>query len=172
MSNSIISHVPWKTASKTHTFYIQLYLFHTLDPRWSNWWGGGGRPPWRCQPWLSAAAALDSLPVAAKHTAAARKADLSSRLADWLLNSSLRKHPSDSPFLLGEDLEGKSSWKQYPPNRGTFTALHMQIPIKYKLKASLVAQMVKKKSACNSGDPGSIPGSGRSPGEGNGNTLQ
>ena len=29
-----------------------------------------------------------------------------------------------------------------------------------------------KKSACNVGDPGSIPGSGRSPGEGNGNPLQ
>ena len=27
-------------------------------------------------------------------------------------------------------------------------------------------------SACNKGDPGSIPGSGRSPGEGNGNPLQ
>ena len=27
-------------------------------------------------------------------------------------------------------------------------------------------------SACNSGDPGSIPGSGRSPGGGNGNPLQ
>ena len=27
-------------------------------------------------------------------------------------------------------------------------------------------------SACNAGDPGSIPGSGRSPGEGNGNPLQ
>ena len=27
-------------------------------------------------------------------------------------------------------------------------------------------------SACNVGDPGSIPGSGRSPGEGNGNPLQ
>ena len=26
--------------------------------------------------------------------------------------------------------------------------------------------------ACNAGDPGSIPGSGRSPGEGNGNPLQ
>ena len=26
-------------------------------------------------------------------------------------------------------------------------------------------------SACNAGDPGSIPGSGRSPGEGNGNPL-
>ena len=36
---------------------------------------------------------------------------------------------------------------------------------------SLVAQMVKA-SACNVGDPGSIPGSGRSPGEGNGNPLQ
>ena len=27
-------------------------------------------------------------------------------------------------------------------------------------------------SACNAGDPGSIPGLGRSPGEGNGNPLQ
>ena len=29
-----------------------------------------------------------------------------------------------------------------------------------------------KESACSAGDPGSIPGSGRSPGEGNGNPLQ
>jgi len=29
-----------------------------------------------------------------------------------------------------------------------------------------------KPSAYNAGDPGSIPGSGRSPGEGNGNPLQ
>ena len=29
-----------------------------------------------------------------------------------------------------------------------------------------------KASACNTGDLGSIPGSGRSPGEGNGNPLQ
>ena len=29
-----------------------------------------------------------------------------------------------------------------------------------------------KESACNAGDPGSIPGSIRSPGEGNGNPLQ
>ena len=50
--------------------------------------------------------------------------------------------------------------------------------------ASLVAQMVKclrcgrpgglsgKESACSAGDAGLIPGSGRSPGEGNGNPLQ
>ena len=37
--------------------------------------------------------------------------------------------------------------------------------------ASLVAQMVKA-FAYNAGDPGLIPGSGRSPGEGNGNPLQ
>ena len=40
--------------------------------------------------------------------------------------------------------------------------------------ASLVAQRLKqeKVKASNAGNPGSIPGSGRSPGEGNGNTLQ
>ena len=31
---------------------------------------------------------------------------------------------------------------------------------------------VGKESACNAGDPGSIPELGRSPGEGNGNPLQ
>ena len=35
-----------------------------------------------------------------------------------------------------------------------------------------MAQEVKKEFACNVGDLGSIPGSGRSPGEGNGNPLQ
>ena len=38
------------------------------------------------------------------------------------------------------------------------------------LWASLLAQMVG--SAYNAGDPGSIPGSGRSPEEGKGNLLQ
>ena len=37
--------------------------------------------------------------------------------------------------------------------------------------ASLVAQLVKNLTA-NAGDMGSIPGSGRFPGEGNGNPLQ
>ena len=36
--------------------------------------------------------------------------------------------------------------------------------------ASLVAQTVE--SACSVGDPGSIPGSRRTPGEGNGNSFQ
>ena len=38
--------------------------------------------------------------------------------------------------------------------------------------AFLVAQTVKNLSACSAGDPGSIPMSGRSPAEGNGNPLQ
>ena len=38
-------------------------------------------------------------------------------------------------------------------------------------QASFIAQC-SKESACNAGDPDSIPGSGRSPGEGNGNPLQ
>ena len=43
---------------------------------------------------------------------------------------------------------------------------------KYKYKASLMAQLVKKKSACSVGDLGSIPGLGRSAGGGHGNPLQ
>ena len=35
-----------------------------------------------------------------------------------------------------------------------------------------MAQRVRKASACNTGDLGLIPESGRSPGEGNGNPLQ
>jgi len=35
-----------------------------------------------------------------------------------------------------------------------------------------VCSSVAKESACSAEDPGSIPGLGRSPGEGNGNPLQ
>ena len=37
---------------------------------------------------------------------------------------------------------------------------------------SFPCSSVSKESACSAGDPGSIPGLGRSPGEGNGNPLQ
>ena len=37
---------------------------------------------------------------------------------------------------------------------------------------AVAARSVGKESACNAGDPGSIPGSGRCPGEGNGYPLQ
>ena len=40
------------------------------------------------------------------------------------------------------------------------------------LVAGLPSGSVGQESACSAGDPGSIPGSGRFPGEGNGNPLQ
>ena len=40
------------------------------------------------------------------------------------------------------------------------------------LEGGFPCSSVGKESACNAGDPGLIPGSGRSPGEGNGNPLQ
>ena len=43
--------------------------------------------------------------------------------------------------------------------------------VKLYIKASLLSS-VGKESAYNAGDPGSIPRSGRYPGEGNGNPLQ
>ena len=42
----------------------------------------------------------------------------------------------------------------------------------FLLKMDFLGGSDGKEPACNSGDPGSIPGSGRSPGEGNGNPLQ
>ena len=41
-----------------------------------------------------------------------------------------------------------------------------------KEKLNFMSQLVKNPSACNAGDPGSIPESGRSPGEGTGYPLQ
>ena len=43
---------------------------------------------------------------------------------------------------------------------------------KNTINSSLNCSSVRKASACNAEDPGSMPGSGRSPGEGNGNPLQ
>ena len=40
------------------------------------------------------------------------------------------------------------------------------------LQLGFPGRSVSKESACNAGDPGLIPGSGRSPGEGNGYPLQ
>ena len=47
---------------------------------------------------------------------------------------------------------------------------HMVCHMATAKRASLVAQLVK--TACNAGDPGSVPGLGRSPGEGNCYPLQ
>ena len=50
--------------------------------------------------------------------------------------------------------------------------MELQRPNKSKTNSYFPGGLEGKASACNAGDPGSIPGSGRSPGEGNGNPLQ
>ena len=44
--------------------------------------------------------------------------------------------------------------------------------LKKSVSAGFPGDSDGKESACNAGDPGSIPGSGRSPGEGNGYPIQ
>ena len=66
------------------------------------------------------------------------------------------------------------------PGKSTGVGCHrlLQLPrTNFISRASLVAQLVKnpptmQESACHVGNLGPIPGSGRSPGEGNGNPLQ
>ena len=59
-----------------------------------------------------------------------------------------------------EDLH--NSVNQYFPNEKMYVVIELGFPGGSEVKAS----------ASNVGDPGLIPGSGRSPGEGNGNPLQ
>ena len=47
-----------------------------------------------------------------------------------------------------------------------------EYPSRFNLSLGFLGGSDGKESACNAGDPSSIPGSGRSPGEGNGNSLQ
>ena len=56
---------------------------------------------------------------------------------------------------------------------GQFTHfLHFQyLLVSLENVVSVLLSSVGKESACNTGDPGSIPGLGRSLGEGNGNPL-
>ena len=51
------------------------------------------------------------------------------------------------------------------------TILSLQLISPFFQKAGFSGDSDHKEYACNAGDPGSIPGSGRSPWEGNGNPL-
>ena len=57
-------------------------------------------------------------------------------------------------------------------NTSAIYILLLWIPSSYGIIRGFPGSSEVKVSACNVGDPGSIPGSGRSPGEGNGNPLQ
>ena len=59
-------------------------------------------------------------------------------------------------------LPGESPWTEEP---GGLQSKQLQ-------RVGFLASLAGKESACNAGDPSSIPGSGRSPGEGIGYSLQ
>ena len=63
-------------------------------------------------------------------------------------------------------------WDCDPPLVYTCSLLLPSLFFSLNVDQGLSCSSVGKESACNAGDLGSIPGSGRSPGEGNGNPLQ
>ena len=65
-------------------------------------------------------------------------------------------------------------WFDFLSVQGTLKSLLQDHSSKASIlqHSTFVMGSVSKESACNAGDLGSIPGSGRSPGEGNGNPLQ
>ena len=72
---------------------------------------------------------------------------------------------------LNSKLKLKSSWNAYCSCRGTIY-IYMFVCVYIYIYMGFPHSSIGKESACNAGDPGSIPGSGRSPGEENGNPLQ
>ena len=85
------------------------------------------------------------------------------------LNQKKAENPNRSVINIENELVTKNIPSQKTP-RNSF--LHLPILLNIILQLMLPSSSVSKSSACNAGDPGLIPGSGRSPGEGNGNPLQ
>ena len=89
-----------------------------------------------------------------------------------------------SLFRFSRNILQKSRWNFWPTSREIERCLLLGRKILTNLDSILKSRDITlpagdfhggsngKASACNVGDPGSIPGSGRSPGEGNGNPLQ
>ena len=79
-----------------------------------------------------------------------------------------KQHSWLSPVCIGQaqgeekHIKGGAKALCLCPPPGCAVYFGMPFPVDSEVKAS----------ACNAGDPGSIPGLGRSPGEGNGNPLQ
>ena len=65
-----------------------------------------------------------------------------------------------------------STKKHTSPFYNLPSCFHSILGLSLKSAFSIFISSVSKESACNAGDPGLIPGLGRSPGEGNGNPLQ
>ena len=80
------------------------------------------------------------------------------------------KKPYRAIYVFYEHLHG---WKLPMPG-GVFRGLRFELSVQgwFQYRLGFPGGSGGKASACNVGHPGLIPGSGRSPGEGNGNPLQ
>ena len=76
-----------------------------------------------------------------------------------------------SPTLQADSLPAEPPRKPRKTGMGSLSLLQ-RIFLTQELNQGFPGGSEGKASACNVGDPGSIPGWGRSPGEGNGNPLQ
>ena len=65
-----------------------------------------------------------------------------------------------------------SNVRQHPKGRFSIMLFYFCLIRRYYYSLDFPCSSVDKESACSAGDWGSIPGSGRPPGEGNGNPLQ
>ena len=92
---------------------------------------------------------------------------------DWTTN--VRERSQEGTVLLSAETEkavGELAGRDI--NKPTFGCVEFEILIRSpstNIKHA-IGGSDGKESACYAGDPGSIPGSGRSPGEGNGDPLQ
>ena len=97
------------------------------------------------------------------------------RLDPWVRKIPWRRKWQPTPvFLPGEShgwrsLVGYSPWGHKESDRTEVTE-HILWNMGYA--GIFPGGSISKETACNAGDPGSTPGSRRSPGEGNGNLLQ
>ena len=83
---------------------------------------------------------------------------------------------SSIEFFIESNRKPEIYWKDIKSHTKSLGVLKVILGKQLELRATIHYDISGgsdgKESACSTGDPGSIPGSGRSPGEGNGNPLQ
>ena len=91
----------------------------------------------------------------------------------WLKTCLQCRRPRFNPSV--EKIPWRRSWQPtlvFLPGESPWTEEPGGLLSKQLQRVGFLASLAGKESACNAGDPSSIPGSGRSPGEGIGYSLQ
>ena len=99
---------------------------------------------------------------------------VSERLLLWSSQTTLPSPESKHLLLIKRKLDAGEITQDLDPGSLHLPALHTVGLMSWEqaLSTSFPGGSDGQESACNAGDTGSIPGSGRSPGGGNGNSLQ